>query len=213
MQPDCKQNPENIIFMENKNNRFLSVSYTLYVNGEKGKELVEKTTPDKPFQFISGFGIALDAFEQQIIGLEKGAAFDFELTKEQAYGEYSKEHVLDLEREIFCINGHFDHEHIYPEAIIPLQNEEGNRFYGRVVEVGEEKVKVDLNHPLAGESLFFKGEVIENRDATEEEINHLMKHLTGGCGCNCDDCEGGCGHDHEGCGHDHENGCGCGHGH
>lgn len=176
--------------MENKNNRFLSVSYTLYVNGEKGKEQVEKTTPDKPFQFISGFGIALDAFEQQIIGLEKGAAFDFELTKEQAYGEYSKEHVLDLEREIFCINGHFDHEHIYPEAIIPLQNEEGNRFYGRVVEVGEEKVKVDLNHPLAGESLFFKGEVIENRDATEEEINHLMKHLTGGCGCNCDDCEG-----------------------
>ena len=84
---------------------------------------------------------------------------------------------------------------------------------GRVVEVGEEKVKVDLNHPLAGESLFFKGEVIENRDATEEEINHLMKHLTGGCGCNCDDCEGGCGHDHEGCGHDHENGCGCGHCH
>lgn len=212
MQPDWKK-LQNIIYMENKNNRFLSVSYTLYVNGEKGKELVEKTTPDKPFQFISGFGIALDAFEQQIIGLEKGAAFDFELTKEQAYGEYSKEHVLDLEREIFCINGHFDHEHIYPEAIIPLQNEEGNRFYGRVVEVGEEKVKVDLNHPLAGESLFFKGEVIENRDATEEEINHLMKHLTGGCDCSCDDCEGGCGHDHEGCGHDHENGCGCGHCH
>ena len=212
MQPDWEK-LQNIIYMENKNNRFLSVSYTLYVNGEKGKEVVEKTTPYKPFQFISGFGMALDAFEQQIIGLEKGASFDFELTKEQAYGEYSKEHVLDLEREIFCINGHFDHEHIYPEAIIPLQNEEGNRFYGRVVEVGEEKVKVDLNHPLAGESLFFKGEVIENRDATEEEINHLMKHLTGGCGCSCDDCEGGCGHDHEGCGHNHEDGCGCGHCH
>jgi len=202
--------------MENKKNRFLSVAYSLYINGEKGKELVEQTTQDKPFQFISGFGIALDSFEQQVTNLEKGETFDFQLTKDQAYGDYSKEHVLDLDREIFSINGHFDGEHIYPEAIIPLQNEEGNRFYGRVVEVGEEKVKVDLNHPLAGETLNFKGEIIENREATEEEIKHLMKHLTGGCGGSCDDCGGGCGCDHDdscGCGHDHEDHCGCGHCH
>jgi FKBP-type peptidyl-prolyl cis-trans isomerase SlyD len=192
--------------MENQNNRFLSVSYSLYVNGEKGKELTEKTTAGKPFQFISGFGIALDAFEQQLIGLEPGATFDFELSKEQAYGEYFPERVLDLDREIFSINGKFDGEHIYPEAIIPLQNEEGSRFYGRVVEVGQEKVKVDLNHPLAGETLYFKGEVLENREATDEEIKHLMKQLTGGCGCNCDDCGGGCG---GGCG-DGQGDCGCG---
>ena len=195
--------------MENKPNKFISIAYKLYVGGEGEEELMEEATATQPFQFISGFGIALDAFEQNVASLEKGQEFDFKLSKEQAYGEYSAEHVLDLDREIFSINGHFDHEHIYPDAVIPLQNEEGNRFYGRVVSVGEEKVKVDLNHPLAGETLHFVGTILENRMATTEEINHLIKHMTGdGCGCSCDDCDGGCNHDHH-----HGDHCGCGHCH
>ena len=195
--------------MENKN-RFVSISYSLYIDEEGEKRLVEETKSGQPFQFISGFGIALDAFEQQLTPLEVGAEFDFALTKDQAYGDSRDDMRLELEREVFSINGHFDHEHVYQDAIIPLQNEEGNRFYGRVVEVGEDKVKIDLNHPLAGETLYFKGKVLENREATEGEISHLMKHLTGGCGGHCGDCDSGCGHDYEGC---HEDGCGCGHCH
>ena len=176
----------------------MSIAYSLYVDGESGKQLVEKTKAGEPFQFISGFGIALEAFEQQLTSLEKGASFDFSIPQEQAYGEYYEDRVLDLEREMFCIDGRFDHEHIYPEAIIPLQNEEGTRFYGKVVEIGDTMVKVDLNHPLAGESLYFKGEVLENREATDEEISQLMKQLTGGCGGKCSSCGGGCGGDCEG---------------
>jgi FKBP-type peptidyl-prolyl cis-trans isomerase SlyD len=119
---------------------------------------------------------------------------------------------------MFCINGHFDHEHIYKDAIVPLQNDQGERFNGRVLEIGEEKVKMDLNHPLAGETLYFEGTVLENREATKEEVDHMMKHLTGGCGGHCDSCGGGCDHDDCGCGHDHDHehhhdGCGCGHCH
>lgn len=200
--------------MEN-NNRFVSISYSLYIDEDGEKRLVEKTTDDKPFELITGFGIALDSFEQQVTPLEKGAKFDFSLTKDEAYGDYRDDLLMELGRDVFSINGHFDHEHVYQDAVIQMQNEEGNRFYGRVVEVGEEKVKIDLNHPLAGETLYFKGEVLENREATEDEINHLMKHLTGGCGGHCGDCEGGCGHDHshECCDHQHEDGCDCGHCH
>jgi FKBP-type peptidyl-prolyl cis-trans isomerase SlyD len=200
--------------MEN-NNRFVSISYSLYIDEDGEKRLVEKTTDDKPFELITGFGIALDSFEQQVTPLEKGAKFDFSLTKDEAYGDYRDDLLMELGRDVFSINGHFDHEHVYQDAVIQMQNDEGNRFYGRVVEVGEEKVKIDLNHPLAGETLYFKGEVLENREATEDEINHLMKHLTGGCGGHCGDCEGGCGHDHshECCDHQHEDGCGCGHCH
>ena len=199
--------------MENSKNRFMSLSYSLYVDEDGEKRLVEKTNDGQPFQFISGFGVELDAFEQKLLPLEKGASFDFALTKDQAYGDYHDELLMELDRDVFSINGHFDHEHVYQDAIIQMQNEEGNRFYGHVVEIGEEKVKVDLNHPLAGETLYFKGEVLENREATEEEVNHLMKHLTGGCSGHCGDCEGGCDHDHEGCDHHHDSGCGCGHCH
>lgn len=198
--------------MENSKNRFMSISYSLYIDENGNKRLVEKTNEGQPFQFISGFGIALDSFENEMIPLAKGASFDFSLTKDQAYGDYRNELVQELGREVFSINGHFDHEHIFQDAIIQMQNEEGNRFNARVLEVGEEKVKIDLNHPLAGETLYFKGEVLENREATEDEINHLMKHLTGGCGGGCascnHDCESDC--DHE---HNHEGGCGCGHCH
>ena len=182
--------------MDKKNNKFIAVNYRLYVDGDNGKELMEETKADQPFQFITGFGIALDAFEHQVEGLEKETDFNFTLEKEEAYGEYVEERVLDLDREMFCVDGRFDQEHIYVDAIIPLQNEDGNHFYGRVVEIGDQQVKVDLNHPLAGETLHFEGTILENREATEQEIQHLIKHLSGGCGgcgggCH-GDCEGGC---------------------
>ncbi len=200
--------------MDNNSNKYIAVNYRLYIDGDNGKELVEEATAEQPFYFISGFGFALDAFEEQVKGLEKGQEFNFSLTKDQAYGDYEMEQVLDLDREMFSINGHFDHEHIYADAVVPLQNEEGQRFYGRVLEVGEEKVKMDLNHPLAGETLYFEGSVLENREATKAEIEHLIAHMSGGgcsCGCHHDhDCDGDC--DCEG-GHHHEGGCGCGHCH
>ena len=198
-------------YMENKPNKYIAVQYHLYVDGDNGKELVEETSVAQPFHFISGFGIALDAFEDKVLNMEKGEEFDFSIPKEEAYGDYELEHVLDLERDVFTVNGHFDHSHIYPDAVIPLQNEDGNRFYGRVLEVGEERVKVDLNHPLAGETLYFTGKVLENRKATVEEIDAMIARMTNdGCGCGCEDCDGGCeGHHH----HEHGEGCGCGHCH
>ena len=70
---------------------------------------------------------------------------------------------------------------------------------------------MDLNHPLAGMELNFKGKVVESREATNQEIEGMVNRLSGeGCSCGCGGgCGGGCGHDHEH-GHDHE--C-CGHGH
>ena len=197
--------------MENKHNMFVAVSYTLYtVDGEK-KEKIEEAPASKPFEFITGFGVTFDEFEKQIAQLDKGADFEFQLSKEQAYGDFEQERVLDLDRSIFQINGHFDHENIFEGAVVPLQNEDGNRFYGRVLEIGADKVKMDLNHPLAGKTLCFSGKVIDKREATNQEIQNLVNFLSGehscGCGCGCDDCGGDCDDHH------HDGGCGCGHCH
>ena len=197
--------------MENKHNMFVAVSYTLYtVDGEK-KEKIEEAPASKPFEFITGFGVTLDEFEKQIAQLDKGADFEFQLSKEQAYGDFEQERVLDLDRSISQINGHFAHENIFEGAVVPLQNEDGNRFYGRVLEIGADKVKMDLNHPLAGKTLCFSGKVIDKREATNQEIQNLVNFLSGehscGCGCGCDDCGGDCDDHH------HDGGCGCGHCH
>ena len=72
-----------------------------------------------------------------------------------------------------------------------------------VVEITDESVKVDANHPLAGEKLFFDIKVVEVREATAEEL------AGDGCGCGCgcgdddDDYDGGCGGGCSSCG------CGC----
>ena len=92
---------------------------------------------------------------------------------------------------------------------MPLQNADGQRFNGLIKKIEDKEVTLDLNHPLAGKTLIFMGEVVDSREATKEEITATLKMLTGegGCGCGCDDCEG-CGHEHH-----HDENCGCGHCH
>lgn len=189
-------------------NKYISVYYKLYTVCDGKMELVEETPEKEPFQFITGFGITLDKFEENVINLKTGDEFDFLLSKDEAYGDYDEERVLDLDRSIFCINGHFDHENIYENAIVPLQNEDGNRFYGRVLSVDEEKVKMDLNYPHAGKTLNFKGRVIESREASMGEIQAMINRMSGE-GCHCGHSGGGCGGGC--CGHGEHEGGGCCH--
>ena len=119
------------------------------------------------------------------------------------------------------MNGEFDSENVYEGAVIPLQNEEGQRFMAKVIEITDNKVKADFNHPLAGKELKFKGHVKENRDASEEEVKAFFDRLNTphcgcGCGCGSNGNEGGCGcysgDESCGCGcgsNDNESGCGC----
>lgn len=197
--------------------RFISLSYDLYIEGEDGKPaLYERAPKEKPFQFISGIGYTLDLFEENVVSLKPGDKFEFDIPCNEAYGEYDEESVLELQKSIFLRDGKFDDEHVREGYVIPLSDGE-HTFNAIVIEIRDDIVKVDLNHPLAGENLTFKGRIIENRPATDEEYRAATQpHGCGGCGGHC----GGCGHDcgeggecdgkHE-CDGEHECGCGnCG---
>ena len=187
----------------------VAVAYRLYTKDKEGKrEMVEEATKEQPFQFVSGLGMTLDDFEAQIVPLEKDAEFDFELTPEQAYGEYEQERVIKVPRSTFEIDGRLDKQYIYEGAVVPLQNADGARFNGIIAKIEEKEVTVDLNHPLAGMTLVFVGEIVDIREATPEEITGTLKMLTGegGCGCGCEDC---CGCDDKSERH-HDEHCGCG---
>lgn len=198
-------------------NKYVTVAYELYTDNDKGiHELVEKAPIEHPFQFISGLGIALDSFENKILALTEGEAFDFVLKVDEAYGPYEQDHVIELPKETFAINGRFDKDMVYPGAVLPLVNADGMRFQGLVLELKDNTVIIDLNHPLAGKDLHFKGQVVTMRDATNEEIQALINHEGCNCGGDCEGgCEGGCGGHHheygEGCcgKHEHGEGCGC----
>lgn len=178
--------------MEKKTNKYIAVAYQLYTTENGKATLVEEAPADKPFQFISGFSIALEDFEKKMLELATGDTFEFTLTKEQAYGDHEAERVLDLDKQMFCINGKFDDKNVYVDAILPLQNEEGMRFLGKVLDISDTQVTIDLNHPLAGKDLTFKGSIVESREATNEEIEKMINRMSGGCGCG-GDCGGGCG--------------------
>ena len=187
--------------MDNQPSKYLSVSYQLYSIGANGnKHLVEETIQGRPFKFITGFGFTLDAFEQRIVPLQPGEKFDFTLEPADAFGEYYREGIIKLGRDLFLIDGKFDHERIVPGAIIPLKNEDDQQVLARVVSIEGDEVKLDTNHPLAGQTLQFTGIVLENREATNKEIENLLNQMSHECGGDCEDCGssfsgcgGGCG--------------------
>lgn len=192
-------------------NNYITVAYKLYVTDEKEEikeELVEECNEEHPFMFISEMGCVLPDFEKELVSLKLGDKFDFVIPCEQAYGEFDAKLMFDVPKNIFEVDGHFDTDHIYEGNVIPLQGADGSRFNGTVIEIKEDAVTIDLNHPRAGQDLHFVGNVVLNRPATTEEIAQMAEALGGGCGGCCGhECGGGCG---EGCGGDD---CGCGHCH
>ncbi|WP_158826524.1 FKBP-type peptidyl-prolyl cis-trans isomerase [Mucilaginibacter lacusdianchii] len=150
----------------------VSLTYDLYVNQEDGTEaLVESATLEQPLTFLYGAGQMLPKFEENLSTLSTGDGFDFRLAAQDAYGEYSDEAVASLPKDMFAGTD-------MPEvgAILPLQDNQGNRFQGQVVSVAEDSVIVDLNHPMAGQELHFKGNIVNVRPANPEELSHGHAH-------------------------------------
>jgi FKBP-type peptidyl-prolyl cis-trans isomerase SlyD len=172
--------------------KIVAVSYKLYVGEQDEKpELMEEAPQDRPLKFIFGLGMMLEKFEENLKGLKVGDKFDFVIQPEEAYGEYEDENIIKLDKSIFEVDGELDSEVVFEGNIVPMVDNAGNRLNGTVVGITEDKVEMDFNHPLAGETLHFIGEVLEVRDATAEEIAAVMQSVCGG-GCSSDDC-GECG--------------------
>ena len=173
--------------MKIEQNKFVSLIYKLRLNSADG-ELIEETKKEQPLQFVYGMGRMLPKFEKNLSNLEPGNDFNFEIKAKDAYGEINNNYIIDLPKDLFKVNGVIDKELITPGNSVPMQDERGNRMSGIVLDVVDDNVKMDFNHPLAGENLFFSGTVIEVRDATEEELqSSCSSDCSSGCdGCHCE---------------------------
>ena len=186
--------------MKISKNKFVSVIYDLHVGTDDERELMESATIERPLQFIFGMGAMLPDFEAHLANLEAGNKFTFTLTPEKAYGVRDEDFVVELPKKTFEVEGKFDHEYIVEGVTLPMMNEHGERMNGSVLEVKKDVVIMDFNHPLAGETLHFSGEILDVHDPSEEEVAALNHIFSGGCGSGCDEC----GDNHECC-----NSCNC----
>ena len=176
--------------MEKAINKKIRVEYTLVSHRNGESEEVEKTTREQPFEFLSGVGYTLDAFENNLKDLKKGDSFDFTIASDDAYGDYNPDHVQDFDREVFTIDGKFDSKYIYAGNVVEMMRADGSPILGTVKEVTPIKVVMDFNHPLAGCDLQFFGTVVDSRPATEAEMKKFYDSLRAsqsGCG-GCSGC-------------------------
>jgi len=184
-------------------NKHTAITYTLKSDNADGK-IIETVNSTKPVEFIFGTGSLLPAFENHLNGLEAGHQFEFVIPSAEAYGVFKKELLVELDKNMFAQNGVVNEQMLSIGNQIPMQDSRGNRMNGIVKEVSDDKVKMDFNHPLAGQDLYFVGQVEAVREATYDELNPPAHQ---GCGCGSGD--GSCSTEPEHA-HDHgDGGCGC----
>lgn len=159
--------------------KVVSLTYTLREGSEKG-EIIQQVTSERPFVYLFGMGGLLPAFKSQLEGLKKGDEFGFLLPKKDAYGDPSQDNILELDKKVFEVDGKIDESILKVGEMVPMEDQEGNPLTGIIAEVGDNSVKVDFNHPLAGLDLHFSGEVIDVREPTKEELEHGHAHGPGG---------------------------------
>ncbi len=169
--------------------------------------LVDETTVVAPLEYLHGAGNLIKGLEDALEGREKGDKFDVEINSENAYGDYNDNLVQIVPRDVFV-------------GVDEL--EVGMRFLAdtdhgpvpvEITAIDGDNVTIDGNHMLAGQDLKFNVEVVDVREATQEELSH--GHVHGAHGHH---------HEHDGCGcggHSHEDeddgccgghgGCGCSH--
>lgn len=111
---------------------------------------------DEPFEFRIGEGIVIPGFEKALIGMKKGETKKVTIPPEEAYGQY------DLELRVVVQRGKLPPDIEYQEGIVlQIDTTEGYTAHATVVEIKEDAITLDGNHPLAGETLNFDIELVD----------------------------------------------------
>ena len=154
-----------------------AVKITYQLRTEPIGPVVDEAHAHQPFSFLFGHQNVLPKFESALDNLKSGDTFSFTLAPEEGYGIHNPESIIEMDVNNFAnTDGTISHEILALGSIIPLQDSEGNRYQGVIVSNVDGMVTIDLNHPMAGKTLYFSGTVIEVRNATAEELEHGHVH-------------------------------------
>jgi FKBP-type peptidyl-prolyl cis-trans isomerase SlyD len=148
--------------MRVKTGRVVLLDYMVRV--ETG-QVVESSSGKAPIEYLHGAGQILPALERALEGLREGEQAAFSIPAEDAYGERKDDNVVSLPKTLFP-----DDVKLEQGLCLYARASGGQSYPITVREVKEDMVVVDLNHPLAGERLFFEVNIRGVRPAGNQEI-------------------------------------------
>ena len=145
-----------------------------YAVAETGKDKLENSKDvGAPLAILFGRGQIIPGLEKAMEGREAGENFSASVTPAEAYGERKEGLTQRIPKK------HFGNQKLAPGMQVVLNTNFGPRAV-TIEKVGMSVVDVDLNHPMAGKDLDFDIEIVEVREASEEEIAHGHVHGEGG---------------------------------
>jgi FKBP-type peptidyl-prolyl cis-trans isomerase SlyD len=183
---------KNEIKMKIEKNKMVSLIYELRESDQEGR-IIEALDENKPLTFLYGTGRLLPVFESNINSLRSGDQFQFALNAEMAYGDKREDMIVNVPIAVFQTDGVLNEEICQVGNDVPMMDSDGNPLNGIINEISETYVKMDFNHPMAGQDLYFSGKIIEVREPTDLELSGAS-HSCSGCGSGHEqsDCSGGC---------------------
>ncbi len=155
--------------MKIEKNSVVGFTYEMIIIHEDGKQhkQVEKS---KPLMILIDRGNLLEPFEKQLFGLVKDDSFEFTLRSDQTYGPYLVKAIHEYSTTDILKNTGLENKDIEVGIYLPMETDDGTPFNGKVVEISDDKVVLDFNHPLAGKDLLFRGKILSVRLCTPEEM-------------------------------------------
>lgn len=155
---------------------------------DKDNNAIDSSFDNEPLEFIIGSGFLIPGLENALIDKQAGDTFTVEVAAKDGYGERHDGLMQAVPKSMF------DGMDIEVGMQFRATTDDGEQTVV-IIDIQEDDVIVDGNHPLSGIDLTFDVEVLEVRDAIEEELAHGHVHGEGGCGSH---------HDHK---HDENGGC------
>ena len=107
-------------------------------------------------EFEVGAKQVIKGFNEAVIGLNKDDEKKFSIKAKDAYGEKRSDLERDIPRNILP-----KEQEPKEGMILALGTPDGKQIPARITKVDSEKVRIDLNHPLAGQNLNFKVKIVE----------------------------------------------------
>jgi len=145
-----------------------------YSVAEVGQAPIENSREGgEPLTILLGSGSIIPGLERALHGRAVGDRFDVNVAADEAYGARNDKLIQRVPKK------YVTERNPQPGQRIVLQTQQGPRAV-TILKVGQTVVDVDLNHPMAGKDLIFDIEMVEIRDASDEEISHGHVHGDGG---------------------------------